>query len=346
MSAAFLKSPTPQEKAWIRPGAPALILAPMEGVSDYPMRALQSSLGAFTHTVTEFLRISRLVPPPRVFHRHSRELKGNALTAHGVPVHFQLLGGDPEKLAASALTAVSCGALGIDLNFGCPAPTVNRHDGGATLLQYPDRIFAITKTVREAVPRHVPVSVKMRLGWDDPKALLVNGAKAAEAGASWITVHGRTKTQGYTPPAYWSPIGELRKLLLPLPVVANGEIWTLEDFLRSREESGCGHFMLGRGALANPFLPHAVARELGLPAPEKSPFPRDDEWRSMIALFVRESESVSTNPNYTLSRLKQWLGYVAKRRDLPAYEALKRSRELRDFLAVLETTPQLFTVYG
>src|SRR5438552_4445369 len=194
----------------IEAGVAALVLAPMEGVTDAPMRALLSELGGFSFCVAEFLRISRAVPGTRVFSKHVPELMHGCMTPAGLPVQVQLLGGDPDKLAQAALTAVRAGARAVDLNFGCPARTVNFHDGGATLLKYPDRIREIVATVRAAVPADLPVSAKLRLGWDDPEAIHVNAARAAEGGADWITIHGRTKSQGYRPPAYWQPIGEIR----------------------------------------------------------------------------------------------------------------------------------------
>ncbi len=136
---------------------PALILAPMEGVTDAPMRAVQGELGAFTHAVSEFLRISQVVPPRSLFYRHIPELRNGAMTPNGLPVQVQLLGGDAGRMAASAAVAVEAGATAIDINFGCPARTVNRHDGGATLLQFPGRIREIVRSVRAAVPSEVPV---------------------------------------------------------------------------------------------------------------------------------------------------------------------------------------------
>src|SRR6185437_13938861 len=136
----------------LRRGRPALILAPMEGVTDAPMRAFLSERGGFSFCVSEFLRVSQDVPQPKTFYKHIPELRTGAVTETGLPVHVQLLGGDPEKMAETALVAIRCGAKAIDINFGCPAPTVNRHDGGATLLKFPDRIYEIVKTMRDAVP--------------------------------------------------------------------------------------------------------------------------------------------------------------------------------------------------
>src|SRR5262245_29577477 len=117
---------------------PRLVLAPMEGVTDAPMRALLTAIGGIDWCVSEFLRISENVPPPRVFARYVPESGLGWRTAAGTPVVPQLLGGDALKLAEAADVLVRLGAPEVDLNFGCPAKTVNRHDGGATLLQYPE----------------------------------------------------------------------------------------------------------------------------------------------------------------------------------------------------------------
>ena len=182
---------------------PALVLAPMDGVTDHLMRRILSGIMPFSYCVTEFLRISGIVPPLHVFRRSMPELCDSCRTASGAAVQLQLLGGDPEVMARSAERAIEAGAAGIDLNFGCPAPTVNRHDGGATLLKYPERIEKIVGAVRSAVPSHLPVSAKLRLGWDDPSAVIVNAERAARGGASWITIHGRTRPERVLPCDEW-----------------------------------------------------------------------------------------------------------------------------------------------
>src|SRR5262249_48036181 len=151
--------------------------------------------------------------------------------------------------------------------FGCPAPTVNRNDGGATLLNHPCRIREIVSAVRSAVPKDIPVSAKIRLGWDSIDQVYENASMAAEGGASWLTIHARTRTQGYQPPVFYHPISVVRESL-SIPVVANGDVFSLDDFLRCRDETGCMHFMIGRGALARPSLSYEIARELGLPSQE------------------------------------------------------------------------------
>jgi tRNA-dihydrouridine synthase C len=332
----------------IRVGHPAVVLAPMEGVTDAPMRKLLSERGGFTFCVSEFMRISQDVPGIRPYFDHVPELRQRALTDSGVPVHFQLLGGNPEKLALAAARACEAGAYGVDLNFGCPSPTVNGSDGGATLLKYPDRIRAIVSAVRAAVPKPLPVSAKLRLGWDSMDTIHVTSSAAAEGGASWLTIHGRTKEQGYRPPAYWGPIGEVRaRLAGSVPVIANGDIWSLEDFERCREQTGCEHFMLGRSALADPFLAPRIARRLGLEprgtavsiAEEPAPDPRDPRvWLPLVERFVEicaphfRMAHGASGGGYICRRIKQWFALARTPRGLPWWDDVKRLQTTEEIL--------------
>jgi len=321
----------------IAAGVPALVLAPMDGVTDAPMRALMAELGGFTFCVTEFVRISQSVPGPRVFREHVPEAAHGCRTPAGLPVQVQLLGGDPDRLAQAALVAVQVGASAIDLNFGCPAPTVNRHDGGAALLNHPERIRAIVAAVRAALPPAIPVSAKLRLGWDDPCAIHVNAERAAAGGAAWITIHGRTKTQGYQPPAYWQPIGAVRARL-GIPVVANGEIWTMDDFRRCRDETGCEHFMLGRGALALPTLARQAARELGIAGvPTCAPFGKTPtEWLPLLRRFIAIHDGLMVPPSYIATRVKQWLRIANHDGGMPWFAQVKRQHTPEGLLTALE----------
>jgi tRNA-dihydrouridine synthase C len=310
----------------------------MEGVTDAPMRALMSELGGFTFCVTEFFRISQTIPRPKAFHSHVPELATGCCTPAGLPVQVQLLGGDPDRLAGAALSAVKAGSRGIDLNFGCPAATVNRHDGGAMLLNHPCRIRAIVQAVRAALPPGIPVSAKLRLGWDDPRAIHVNAGRVAEGGAAWVTIHGRTRIQGYQPPAYWKPIGQARARL-GIPVVANGEIWTVEDLRRCRDETGCDHFMLGRGALASPALARLAARELGSPGGD-SPAEfgsTPSEWLPLVHRFVELSQATPSSDAYITCRIKQWLRVANHDGRMPWFATLKRCKSLADLLGTLQT---------
>lgn len=324
------------QSPWIQAGVPAVVLAPMEGVTDVAMRALLSELGGFTFCVAEFLRISQAVPGPRVFQKHVPELMHGGRTPTGLPVQVQLLGGNPGKLAQAALASIRAGARAVDLNFGCPARTVNRHDGGATLLQYPDRIREIVATVRAAVPADLPVSAKLRLGWDSMHAIHWNAERVEEGGADWITIHARTKSQGYRPPAYWKPLREVRARLR-IPVVANGEIWTLEDLRRCRDETGCQHFMLGRGALADPTLGHKVARELGIPGGGslQSLARTRAEWLSLISRYRELCSASGLPPAYILCRVKQWLRMTNHDGKLAWFDTLKACQDLGELLNYL-----------
>lgn len=299
----------------------------MEGLADFWVRRALTDVGAYDWCVSEFVRVSGELLPPRVFYRWCPELRDGARTRSGTPVHLQLLGSDPVSMADNAARAVELGAPAIDLNFGCPAKIVNRHGGGAILLDEPERVHAVTRAVRAAVPGDIPVSVKMRLGNEDMELALDNAVAVQEAGAAWLTVHGRTKRQGYRPPAYWDRIGAIRERVT-LPVIANGEIWTLEDARRCQAESGCQDLMLGRGAVANPLLTREVAGGEAAGWPE-------------VLAVLRDfgADIVGTGSEAQLcGRVKQWLSY-SRRRWLeagPLMESVKRETRLTALRAILD----------
>ncbi|MDQ8037314.1 MAG: tRNA-dihydrouridine synthase [Pedobacter sp.] len=225
----------------------------MEGLTDFYMRDVLTRMGRYDACVTEFIRVTDRLHPARVFYRACPELRTGCRTAAGTLVHVQLLGSEPSVLADNAALAAELGAPSIDLNFGCPAKTVNRHRGGAVLLDEPHVVHAIVAAVRHAVPAHIPVTAKMRLGVNDREYMLDNALGIEAAGADALVVHARTKADAYRPPAHWEAIAEIRAAV-KLPVMANGEIWTQEDALRCRGISGCSDLMLGRGAVTDPAL--------------------------------------------------------------------------------------------
>jgi tRNA-dihydrouridine synthase C len=316
----------------LKPKIPALVLAPMEGITDAPMRALQTETGNFTFAVSEFLRVSIEPLSRKVFLKDVPELNSAGLTGSKVPVQVQLLGGDPERMAKSAAVACSVGAIGIDINFGCPAPTVNRHDGGATLLKYPSRIREIVAAVRAAVPPELPVSAKLRLGWDDIDAIYENAEMAVLGGASWITIHARTRTQGYAPPVYWRPIGRVAEIV-DVPVVANGDIWNLDGFRRCQDETRSLHYMIGRGALANPLLSFQVATELGCRR-----FEGDSSlsWEGLLRrLLVYMDQFQTGSERHSVKRLKQWLRLASNHGEFEHFDAIKRTETVEEFFREL-----------
>lgn len=318
---------------FLKPKQPALILAPMEGVTDAPMRDFLTRTGYYDYCVSEFIRVSQLALPSKVFSKHVPELLTDSRTSSGIPVQIQILGGDPERMAESALNAINAGAKGIDINFGCPAPTVNRHDGGATLLKSPERIEGIVRAIRDQVPSHYPVSAKLRLGFASMDAIDENAKRAEQGGASWITIHGRTKTQGYIPPAYWKPIGRVARAI-SIPVVANGEIWTIDDFKRCQDETQSIHFMIGRGALATPNLAREIRKELGisrLETPENLHFPEELSGKLWGHVFQKYS---LVQPSE--KRIKQWVRYLRTKNEFPWWDEIKSLQSVPEILAHLE----------
>lgn len=311
-----------------------LVLAPMEGLADAPMRALLTSMGGYDWCVSEFIRINDTLLPPRVFRRYVPEADNGFRTPAGTPVHVQLLGSDPVAVAENAAVAAALGAPAIDLNFGCPAKTVNRHRGGAVLLDETEVLHAIVSAVRHAVPRDIPVSAKMRLGYRDRSRMLDNTRALVAAGAAWITVHARTKEDGYRPPAYWHEIARLREAAGTTTVIANGEVWTVDDHARCRLESACPDVMLGRGAVASPGLARAIRqREAGLPAT----LPAWAELERMQCDFVAAPD---VGDDAATGRYKGWLAFLA--RTYIEAEALlpvvRRMRSRADVIAAIRTS--------
>jgi tRNA-dihydrouridine synthase C len=250
--------------------------------------------------------------------RHCPELARGGHTRAGVPVFVQLLGGEPRWMAETAATAARLGAPGIDLNFGCPAKTVNNSDGGATLLKQPCRVEAVTAAVRAAVGDEIPVTAKVRVGWADAESI-VDIAKAAEqGGASWLTVHGRTRKQLYAPPVDWPAIGRARANVR-MPVVANGDLVGVDALLECAEVSGCTAFMIGRGAMGRPDL-FAAARGWRTSALESG------EMRELLRRYVEQMLTDGGTEHGVLGRLKQWLRMGAtQREDLAGwFEVIKR----------------------
>ncbi len=303
---------------------PFIQLAPMEGVLDWTLRELLSEVGGLNRMVTEFIRVTDLLLPDHVFYRYCPELKQAGLSRSGVPVFVQLLGGKPEPLAANAERAVALGALGIDLNFGCPAKTVNRHDGGATLLKEPGRLFQILRAVRAAVPEAVPITAKVRLGFADKNFHREIAAAVEEGGAAQIVVHARTKLEMYIPPAHWEYIRSMREGR-KLRFVANGDIWNVQDYLDCVEKSGVHDVALGRGLVRNPLLAHAIRAHT-------APFSR-------LAFLLRfhDENVILRGERFAVVRCKQLLRYWSEgdARAHAWFHEIKRmhdAHQIRNFL--------------
>ena len=304
-----------------------ILLAPMEGLLDFTLRDILTRVGGIDRCVSEFIRVSGTLLPDRVFTRIVPELLSGGCTRAGVPVRAQLMGSDAVCLAENAAKLAALGPAGIDLNFGCPAKVVNRHGGGASLLDDPELVAQIVSAVRRAVPAHMPVSAKMRLG-NQCDSRAVECALAMQAGgASELVVHGRTRAQGYKPPAYWLRISDIRAAV-NIPVIANGEIWTVLDAEQCRTESGCHGLMIGRGMVSDPGLALAIAK----------PGHASLSWADLLPLLAEFWQLIKTHiePKARAGRLKQWLNFL-RRRYPQAEEAYASVRTVNDPILVAQT---------
>lgn len=231
-----------------------VILAPMQGVLDPFVRQLLTEVNEYDLCITEFVRVVDQLLPEKLFYRLCPELKNQGFTPSRTPVRVQLLGQHPNCLAENAHRAIELGSHGIDLNCGCPSKTVNGSNGGAALLKQPELIYQATLALRQTVPSHLPVSVKVRLGWDCTSQAFEIADAVQQGGATEITIHGRTKADGYRADRInWEKIGEVRSRLA-IPVIANGEIWRWEDGQACLKATECKDLMVGRGALNIPNL--------------------------------------------------------------------------------------------
>lgn len=280
-----------------------VLLAPMEGVLDPLVRELLSEVNDYDLCITEFLRVVDKLLPEKSFYRQCPELLNQSRTPSGTLVRIQLLGQYPEWLAENAARAVALGSWGVDLNCGCPSKSVNGSGGGATLLKDPELIYQGAKAMRAAVPAHLPVTVKVRLGWDSGEHRFEIADAVQQAGATELVVHGRTKEDGYRAECInWAAIGEIRRRLT-IPVIANGEIQDWQSGQDCMAITGCDALMIGRGALNVPNLSRVVKYN-------EPPMP----WPDVVCLLQKYTrlEKQGDTGLYHLARIKQWLGYLRK----------------------------------
>ena len=304
-----------------------VVLAPMEGVLDHIMRDLLTKVGGYDHCVTEFVRVVDELISDRAYFRLCPELKNatayGSTTEAGTPVRVQLLGQHPQCMADNAAKVLELGSHGVDINFGCPAKMVNKNCGGAVLLKDPENLYRIVNAVKSAVPNDAIVSAKIRLGYED-KVLAIENAQAIEAaGASELTVHARTKVEGYRPPAHWHWIAKIRQNI-NIPVIANGDIFTLDDAKKCREISGCKDIMVGRGALMLPNLAQVIKQQ--------APVIPWHEVQALLLIYT-ECETYGDKSKYYPNRIKQWLKYL-KLQYVEADELFQEVRTLKTAEAI------------
>lgn len=281
----------------------------MEGLADDLLRGVLTDIGGYDWGICEFVRVSNTLLPAKTYERICPELLNGSKTRTGTPMRVQLLGSDPHYMAENARRLVTLNPAGVDLNFGCPAPTVFRHRGGSALLGEPELLNEIASAVRAVVPAHIPFTAKMRLGIDDTSRAIDCAQALEAAGINELIVHGRTRTDGYRPPARWEWIDRVRDAI-HIPLIANGEVWTVDDFRNCQQATGCADIMVGRGAVADPLLARRVRGE------------KTGGWEEILPSVTTYWLGVRKKvvPVHAGGRLKQWLAMM--RRNYPEAELL------------------------
>jgi tRNA-dihydrouridine synthase B len=225
---------------------PPLILSPMAGVTDVSFRRLLKRRGGVGLSVSEFISVEGLTRSNPKSKRQMRFYEDER------PFAVQIFGGQPERMVMAAEMAQEVGADILDINCGCPAPKVVKHGGGSGLLKDHPRLETILKAVRKVVT--IPLTVKIRAGFYDHTINAVETAKLAEdCGVEHIALHGRTKEQGYRGLANWDLVRQI-KGAVKVPVSGSGDVTTIEGAFAKFRETGCDGVLIGRGAMANPWI--------------------------------------------------------------------------------------------
>ncbi len=279
-------------------GCPYLQLAPMEGVGDRCFRKSMASIGGFDEAVRDFLRV------PSNAHVKSLAKVYEADELAPIPLAAQIMGSDPDLMAQMAQELVQKGALRIDVNCGCPSNTVTGRGAGSSLLKDPNVLLEVAAAVVRAVT--IPVTLKMRSGYEDISLFDENVLAAQESGVCYITLHPRTKVDGYGPPARWDLIARA-KSLLKIPLVGNGDILTVNDAVTMLRTTGCDGLMIGRGSIINPFIFHQIRAHY-------SQIPYELKWEKLLGFldtFMAETPN-DFSAKLRVNKLKQLLGFIFK----------------------------------
>lgn len=221
-----------------------VILAPMDGYSDWPFRSLCRGLGS-AMSYSEFVHVEKILS------RSKRPLAKLHYEETERPVVFQIYGDDPDLIVKAALKVEELGPDIIDINMGCPSKSIAHRGAGVGLMKTPLKIAEIFKRLSSALK--VPVTGKIRLGWDTCRSYKLIARIVEENGGSLIAIHGRTKEQAYSGEADWDAVAEV-KSLAKIPVIGSGDIRLVSDIDRLKNHSGCDAVMIGRGAIVNPWI--------------------------------------------------------------------------------------------
>ncbi|MEQ7154451.1 tRNA dihydrouridine synthase DusB [Brevundimonas aurifodinae] len=290
-----------------------VLMAPMTGVTDLPFRRLASRLGA-AYVATEMVASAE-------FARGRPDVVRRAAVGEGLPLTvIQLVGRDPAAMAEGARMAEAAGADIVDLNFGCPAKEVTGAASGSALMRTPDLAGRIMDAVVRATTR--PVTVKMRLGWDDTSRNAADLARQAEAlGVRAVTVHGRTRQQFYTGRADWSAVGAV-KAAVAIPVIVNGDIVTAEEAREALDRSGADALMLGRGVYGRPWLAAHLERALRDGTRLEEP---DRAERLAIVIEHMAASLDFYGPGLGLRMFRKHLGWYVEQAPWPAEPEARRA---------------------
>lgn len=303
----------------------------MEGVIDAEMRGVFTSLGGYDRCVTEFIRVTEQKIPNHVLFRFSPELQQGGLTDSGVPVYIQLLGGSPKWMAINAASVAELSPPGIDLNFGCPSKTVNRHDGGSALLREPKRVGEIVSAVRDAVDPTIPITAKIRLGFSHSDDLEAIVDSVLNAGADELCIHARTKKDGYKPPPHWQEVQRVasKAKSANTPLTINGDVWCADSATQALIASDAQHLMLGRGALRKPDLAAQIKAKCNNQTYEPRLWPAILD---IVLVYLKRTQN--RHPHFVGNRAKQWLGFL-KVNYLDAEIAFQLIKKMKDADTVL-----------
>jgi len=317
-----------------------VLLAPMAAVTDLPFRTICEAFGVGL-TITEFLSADAISIGERV------AVSKKTPSLHGVRFGVQIYGREPEPMIQAAQMAVSIGASLVDINMGCPAKNVVAGECGSALMRWPDLAQVLVRAVVTAVPSHVPVTVKHRAGWNDLNRNAPEFACAMiEAGARMITVHGRTRTQGFSGKADLEIIRRVREAVPShVPVVGNGDVVDVEGYVRMREQTGCDAVMIGRGALGNPWIFQRL-REIGQGRPDPGP-PLMAQRREVFHQHVALIRELRAGPK-VIHEIRKACAWYAK--GLPDADAFRQTiwklAQPAEVLAAAETFFAEHTVQG
>lgn len=281
--------------------APATALAPMESITDRGFRALIREMGGCGLTVTEFVSSEMMT-------RHvKRAWKVAELDPDEHPVAIQIYGRDPQKMADAARYCQDLGADVVDLNLGCPSKQVTSGCSGSALMKEPELAAEIFRAVKAAIS--IPMTVKMRLGWDDDRRNAPQIAQMAEAeGAGMVVVHGRTRMQMYKGDADWRAVGQVKQAV-SIPLLVNGDILTVEDAVAALEQSGADGVMVGRGAMRDPWILRRIADHLAGRTPYR---PTLAEREAALLRYFDQLEGEANTQRRAVGRMKKVTGYFTR----------------------------------